>query len=258
MSKILPKKDFKILLAAYQQHEKKADRAAQLATTKKIIEKHPGVDLNATSEKYSVSLYDSLFYGSNNNFNFPVFAYLLEKGLSPSPRGKTNQSPLATAAAFNSYELCELFLAYGADPNENNHWDGRAVLWHAVQHCHRSVTKLLLNHGANPNTTVNCPQAPEINGMPLWYGFMQNTYLKPTYPNKIISIYDALGMISLLRIHGMDLTIPNPATGEDFAALVHNNSTHPDYKQLQKYVREIKSPVPRHRTLSVVKVQTIS
>ena len=189
MSKILPENDFKALLEAYQQHEMDTDRAAQLAVTREIIEKYPGVDLNATSEKYSVSLFESLFYGCHSNFNIPVFAYLVEKGLRPFYSNKNRQSPLTTAVAYNSYDLCELFLTHGADPNETNHLDGRSPLFRAVQHYHPWVVKLLLKHGADPNGRVYCPHAPALNDMPLWYAFVEETYRKQTCPNKKISFW---------------------------------------------------------------------
>ena len=245
MSKILPKKDFSALISAYQQHEYKTDRAAQVAITTEVLARNPGVDLNATSQKYGVSLFESLFYGCNNNFNYPVFACLLENGLRPVPPSKNSQGPLVTAAAYNNYELCALFLAHGADPNQISYLDGRTPLFPAVQHNHRSVTKLLLTHGADPNTKIYAPHAPEIHEQPLWYTFTEKTYTQQTCHNKTISVYDALAMISLLREHGLDLRTPYAATGENFSAYVANRPQHPDYKELTRYVERTGLTPPR-------------
>ena len=52
-------------------------------------------------------------------------------------------------------------------------------------------------------------------------------------------------MLNMLRVYGLDLSVPHPATGENFAGWVNNHPDHPDYKQLQRYARklELRPPV---------------
>ncbi|KAK0059995.1 ankyrin repeat and MYND domain-containing protein 2 [Biomphalaria pfeifferi] len=66
------------------------------------------------------------------------------------PKGMT---PLQLAAFRGNKELCEFFLANGADVNSNYHENSYSVLMFAALSGNRDVTRLMLEAGANVNHT---------------------------------------------------------------------------------------------------------
>ena len=241
MREILPEKDFKYLSEMYEQTRKFRDTRDQLAETSAILKLYPQADLNESCKVYNKYLLDSLFYQGYDNDTHPLFECLLKRGLKPYLNNNNIQDPIFTAVGHNYPKLTKLFLDYGADPNKFYNMNYRTPLFVAVTQNHKDITKILLRYGANPNTRVVCPHSVEANNKPLWYDFFVDTYMNKKHEKWTIGFRDATATMKLLLKHGMDLTIKNPFTQENFFEAVDNNKTHEDYEKIKKFSVALKN-----------------
>ena len=73
----------------------------------------------------------------------------------------SNKSPLLLAFDHNNYEYVKLLLKYGANPNQQmNDGFGSTLLHSACLNGKLSLTKILLEHGADVNALDNLKQTP--------------------------------------------------------------------------------------------------
>ena len=96
----------------------------------------------------------------------------------------SHQRPISAAARRNDLEMVELLLANGANPSLPE--EGAPVggaLWIAVYQKQPEMAKLLLEHGADPNTAPESSGSaishtrkdPELRNLLLWYGAREET-----------------------------------------------------------------------------------
>ena len=75
----------------------------------------------------------------------------LGKGADPNHKNADHLTPLHLAVGRGHFDIVQLLLKSGADPNRRQDGTGRTALHLAVEHQHQEVTRLLLEEGANPN-----------------------------------------------------------------------------------------------------------
>ena len=79
---------------------------------------------------------------------------LLESGANPNIKDPTYDedawTPLLYASSYGFYEVSNLLLDYGADPNIPDDWGQTPLMW-ASYKGHEEIVRLLLESGADPN-----------------------------------------------------------------------------------------------------------
>jgi hypothetical protein len=82
--------------------------------------------------------------------HFEIVQLLLENGADPNIPNNLNETSLSYAVENRSYELAQLLLSYGADPNLQRN-DGDIPLHVAVNNQDFDIVKLLLDYKSDPN-----------------------------------------------------------------------------------------------------------
>ena len=93
--------------------------------------------------------------------NSQTFVELLEHGVNMEIEDIDNKSPLLLAIEQSKYEFVKTLLRYGANPNhQRNDGFGSTLLHEACLNGKLSLTKILLEHGADVNALDNHKQTP--------------------------------------------------------------------------------------------------
>ena len=86
--------------------------------------------------------------------HYQVVELLLKNGADPNIHNNDGLTPLILASQFGHYQVVEILLKNGADPNIHNN-DGFTALIVASQFGHYQVVEILLKNGADPNIHNN-------------------------------------------------------------------------------------------------------
>ena len=97
--------------------------------------------------------YPQLILASGNGM-YQMVEILLKKGADPNIRNENGETALIFASLNGHYQVIEILLKNGADPNIQKE-DGRTALIEASENGHYQVVKILLKNGADPNIPNN-------------------------------------------------------------------------------------------------------
>lgn len=97
-------------------------------------------------------LWPPIMYAVSKNFSEQQVRRLLELGFSPEAADICGRKPLVFAALIQNRSLVRLLLDYGANPNQtDNEDDPPPPLWWAAYHRDLGTAQLLIDKGANAN-----------------------------------------------------------------------------------------------------------
>ena len=129
----------------YLQPIHEAIQRKDMTELKRLIEQ--GVDINTVDGRGRTPLYWASLMGYTD-----VAKYLLAKGanIQKGASWKDNEQPLHVAATHGYFELVDLLLKNGADPNAET-WSHQTPLQMAAMNGKKDVVNLLLKNKANVN-----------------------------------------------------------------------------------------------------------
>ena len=107
-------------------------------------------NLNALDDETG---YPKLILASENGM-YQMVDILLKKGADPNIRNENGETALILASLNGHYQVVEILLEKGADPNIHDN-DGWTALIVASQNGHYQVVEILLEKGADPNIHKN-------------------------------------------------------------------------------------------------------
>jgi ankyrin repeat protein len=97
-------------------------------------------------------LWPPVMYVVSKNFSVQQVRRLLDLGFSPEAADVCGRKPMVFAALIRNRSLVQLFLDYGANPNQTNNEDNAPPpLWWAAYHGDLGTAQLLIEKGANAN-----------------------------------------------------------------------------------------------------------
>ena len=118
-----------------------------LATARLLLS--AGADVNAVEDHGVAPLARAC-----ENASVAMITALLDAGADPNATQSSGLTPLMTAARTGNLQVVEALLAYGAGVNASTVQLGATALMWAVAAPHPAVVRVLLDAGANPNTST--------------------------------------------------------------------------------------------------------
>lgn len=131
------------LTAAMTFYTGRDDETTILTFANKLYE--AGLDLKCCDENSNTFLHEAAYYDLPKTTEF-----LLEKGADVNAKEKDGNTPIINAILSYSQESLDVLKCFIGDP-EIEDWAGKTLLFHAIEHDHEDIIRILLEKNVNLN-----------------------------------------------------------------------------------------------------------